>query len=115
MNDGVELKVVPHPEGDPLPDDFEFNSESLETVEIDIPMNEPIKELAEQAGITLSDRDGWWVAYDEDLERLVELAEAAAVAREREACAKLCEITNDGTPYNLTEQCAKAIRARGNT
>jgi hypothetical protein len=47
-------------------------------------MNERIKELVEQAGITLSDRDGWWVAYDEDLERLVELVEAAAVARGRE-------------------------------
>jgi hypothetical protein len=36
-------------------------------------MNERIKELAEQADITLSDRDGWWVAYDEDLERFAEL------------------------------------------
>jgi hypothetical protein len=33
---------------------------------------------------------------------------------EREACAKVCEQTNDGTPYNLAEACAEAIRARGN-
>lgn len=36
-----------------------------------------------------------------------------AIAEEREACAKVCEETDDGTPYNLTEQCAAAIRARG--
>jgi hypothetical protein len=37
-----------------------------------------------------------------------------AVKAEREACAKVCEQTNDGTPYNLAEACAEAIRARGN-
>jgi hypothetical protein len=36
-----------------------------------------------------------------------------AVLAEREACAKVCEQTNDGTPYNLAEACAEAIRARG--
>jgi hypothetical protein len=78
-------------------------------------MNERIKELAEQAGITLSDRDGWWVAYDEDLERFAELVEAAAVAREREACAKLCDEhakeswDQEGGALN----CADKIRARG--
>jgi len=48
-------------------------------------MNERIKELVEQAGITLSDRDGWWVAYDEDLERFAELVrqdEREAIERE---------------------------------
>ena len=34
---------------------------------------------------------------------------------EREACAKVCEQTNDGTPYNLAEACAEAIRARGHS
>ena len=34
---------------------------------------------------------------------------------EREACAKVCEQTNDGTPYNLAEACAEAIRARVET
>jgi len=42
------------------------------------------------------------------------LAFAKLVAEaEREACAKLCEETNDGTPYNLAEECARNIRARG--
>ena len=36
-----------------------------------------------------------------------------SVAAEREACAKLCETTDDGTPYNQAEECAAAIRARG--
>ena len=39
---------------------------------------------------------------------------AALVAeREREACAKVCEGINDGTPYNQAIECADAIRARG--
>ena len=36
----------------------------------------------------------------------------AAVLAENEACAKACEATDDGTPYNLTSECAAAIRAR---
>ena len=35
---GVSLSSVPHPEGDPVPDDHEINPDSLETVEIDIPV-----------------------------------------------------------------------------
>jgi hypothetical protein len=38
---------------------------------------------------------------------------AFVASAEREACAKVCEQTNDGTPYNLAEACAEAIRARG--
>ena len=39
---------------------------------------------------------------------------AALVAEhEREACAKVCEGINDGTPYNQAIECADAIRARG--
>ena len=34
------------------------------------------------------------------------------IAAEREECAKVCEKTDDGTPYNLSEECAAAIRAR---
>jgi hypothetical protein len=36
----------------------------------------------------------------------------AGMMIEREECAKLCEETDDGTPYNLAAECAKAIRAR---
>ena len=70
-------------------------------------MNKRIKELAEQAGL---DHE----VFNDNLLRLYDFAELVR-QDEREACAKLCEITDDGTPYNLTEQCAKAIRARGNT
>jgi hypothetical protein len=51
-----------------------------------------------------------WHCSTQHLMALVE----RVVAEEREACAKVCEQTNDGTPYNLAEACAEAIRARGN-
>jgi hypothetical protein len=44
---------------------------------------------------------------------LCEKLKQLGVEEEREACAKMCEQTNDGTPYNLAEACAEAIRARG--
>jgi hypothetical protein len=47
-----------------------------------------------------------------DLQKLEAFAKLVA-QHEREACAKVCEQTNDGTPYNLAEACAEAIRARG--
>jgi hypothetical protein len=43
----------------------------------------------------------------------ISIAIDTAIFVEREACAKVCEQTNDGTPYNLAEACAEAIRARG--
>ena len=46
---------------------------------------------------------------DEEVLRLVN----SAIEAEREACAKVCEETDDGTPYNLAEECARNIRARG--
>lgn len=69
-------------------------------------MNERIKQLAEQADLLWSERDGWWVAYEDsnDLERFAELIRQD----EREACAKLCE---DEHKLRLAE----TIRARGNT
>jgi hypothetical protein len=51
-----------------------------------------------------------WTVSTPHLVLLVNLA----IEQEREACAKVCEQTNDGTPYNLAEACAEAIRARGN-
>ena len=68
-------------------------------------------------------RDGVWVnpdlkpdevaqavlnALDYNINLLVE----RAVQDEREACARICEGINDGTPYNLTAECAAAIRSR---
>jgi hypothetical protein len=52
-------------------------------------MNERIKALAEQADINLSDRDGWWIAYDEDLERFAELVrqdERERIRQEDQRC-----------------------------
>jgi len=46
------------------------------------------------------------------MDALLSFAKLVA-AKEREACAKVCEQTNDGTPYNLAEECARKIRARG--
>jgi hypothetical protein len=101
---GVQLKSVHHPEGDGVEPDG-VNPESLETVEIEIPMNKRLKELSRQAGFK-----NW--GYDEELERFAELVRAD----EREACAKLCE---EGLPMGMGQtigpmMCAAAIRARGN-
>jgi hypothetical protein len=46
------------------------------------------------------------------MDALLSFAKSVAEA-EREACAKVCEETDDGTPYNLAEECARNIRARG--
>lgn len=68
-------------------------------------MNERIRELAKQANL---DWHKHW--NDDESNRLEKFAELIA-AEEREACAKLCEESNDiGSSYGL----AQAIRARGN-
>jgi hypothetical protein len=44
------------------------------------------------------------------------IVRADAIAGEREACAKVCEsIESDGYPTIEHQECAAAIRARGNT
>ena len=70
-------------------------------------MSKRIKELAEQAELIWSERDGYWKAYGDskDLERFAELIRAD----EREACAKLCEEWGDATSDDLY----KIIKARG--
>jgi len=68
-------------------------------------MNERIKELAEQAGVTMQNI---YPCYERDIERFAELVRQD----EREACAKLCE--EYFTP-NLGKEIAAAIRARENT
>jgi hypothetical protein len=62
---------------------------------------EDIIRMAQETGVTAE--------RVRDLERFAKLV----AQHEREACAKVCEQTNDGTPYNLAEECAAAIRARG--
>ena len=72
-----------------------------------------IKELAEQAGLAYKTADGhYWIDagyVDVHLERFAELVAAA----EREACAKVCEDLHDCEPEHSPDDCAEAIRARG--
>jgi len=87
-------------------------------------MNERYEQLKLMA------KKAWFVFHNErdyahenamlldQLERFATLVEAAAVAREREACAKLCDdllLTGLGIRdwADGTYDCAKAIRARG--
>jgi hypothetical protein len=87
MKDGIALESIAHPEGDPVPDDHEIDPDSLETVEIDIPINERIKELARQAGFNdfPDDKNGVWITdgyWDEQLERFAELVLKEATLKE---------------------------------
>ena len=79
-------------------------------------MREEIIKMAQEAGMRKG-WDGWTTGddpncmypecvYTENLERFFHMAQAA----EREACALICEESNDmGTSYGLAQQ----IRARG--
>ena len=74
-------------------------------------MNEQIKAIAEQAGITF-DSLGASYTYGSLPEFLARFAELVR-QDEREACAKLCE--SEGHRIDASwESCAIAIRARGN-
>jgi hypothetical protein len=74
---GVSLNSVHHPENDGVVPES-LNAESLETAEIEIPMNKRLKELAEQAGLEELG-DGDWCSLNhpdvraEHLERFAEL------------------------------------------
>ena len=77
---------------------------------------ENIINLARQAGLEILSLDGedevgcgdgYHIQTD-----LIERFAALVVEHEREACAKVCEGINDGTPYNLAAECAAAIRSR---
>ena len=50
-----------------------------------------------------------------ELERLVEIARADAIADEREECAVIAETAADCLQNSTFEGVANAIRARGNT
>jgi hypothetical protein len=128
MKDGIALTSIAHPEGDPVPDDHEINPDSLETVEVEIPMNEkeineafdreyeihskdPVYRIIRACGLSTANSDINVVA----LERIVEDIKAA----EREACIKLLEdFSNTGmVPVKDTWRMgliagANAIRGR---
>ena len=67
---GVQLKCAHHPEGDGVVPEG-LNPESLETIEIEIPMNEQLKKLIEQAGLSALLGNNW--LYGEELEEFAEL------------------------------------------
>ena len=54
-------------------------------------------------------RDGFWILTQEELERFANLVRAD----EREACAKVCESQLMRQDVDVRDQCAAAIRARG--
>jgi hypothetical protein len=76
-------------------------------------MNERINQLLKQARTDcsqLGSKPATTVSYDE-LERFAELVRAD----ERGACARACETqADDGRELDVQQQCANAIRARGN-
>ena len=84
-------------------------------------MDERLKELAEQAGLSREfSVSGLWLSDDEELERFAKQVEVEAVAREREACAQICDDEGRIVPITrneiLNKQCYKLadlIRARG--
>jgi len=82
---GVGLNNIHHPEGDGLVLK-DFDPESLEIIDIEIPMNERNLELAAQAGLQqrINDPNEIW-GYRADLELFAELVRQD----EREANAKL--------------------------
>jgi hypothetical protein len=71
-------------------------------------------EMAKEAGLPMGGR-GAVPLWDEEIERLVELARAD----EREGCAKVCDEMRSNTPVGLTSRiealfhAARNIRARG--
>lgn len=65
-------------------------------------------------------REAGWTNYDsqdERFQRFADLVHAEAVAKEREECAKVCDVTVLGDEYltAVINTYAAAIRARGNT
>ena len=107
---GVALTSIHHPKGDGVVPEG-LNPDSLETMEIEIPMN--IKQLAEQAGFEKQTHliDSWECGLKE-LERFADLVRQD----EREAIAALVEA--DGRVHEKAPDAvwaktvAKLIRAR---
>ena len=119
---GVQLKCAHHPVGDGVEPEG-VNPDSLETVEIEIPMNKRLKELARQAGLEEGCVHGDWTSLNwpdvraEDLERFAELVRQD----EREAVrilladqARSYQQTNDFVSFLALSTLDMAIQQRGN-
>ena len=75
-----------------------------------------IIEMARQANLDREPPDEYcraeyWTATFEDLEALIKLA----AAKEREACAEICDDQAGGAYWEGADACANRIRARGQT
>jgi hypothetical protein len=73
---------------------------------------EQIVEMAKEAGCGHEALDLHWVC-PENLEAFAKLVDAKATAREREACAKVCEPQEAHDDPLTAWKIAQAIRARG--
>jgi hypothetical protein len=76
-----------------------------------------IIEMARQAGCPLADMNPMYFTDKQllsMLEAFAKLVAEKAIAKEREACAKLCESLPMQQEIDVRDQCAAAIRARGN-
>ena len=62
-------------------------------------------------------RGGTWSEAMRPLDAYVQRKVERAVKAEREACARLCDeyAKNSSNPMNFAENCAAAIRAKGET
>ncbi len=78
-----------------------------------------IMDMAREAGLVIQDKiNGGTMVSHIGIEPFAALVAEKATAREREACAKVCEelvIEVVGNSALAITQCATAIRARGNT
>jgi len=69
-----------------------------------------IIEMARQAGLAIWDESIQKNTFAYAMPELLETFAKLVAAKEREACAKVCE---DYGTHNITINCAAAIRARG--
>ena len=112
---GVQLKCAHHPVGDGVEPEG-LNPDSLETIEIEIPMNERLKELAEQSGFQKYFLGSGYIVRDQELERFAQLVRDD----EREAMrilladqARSYQQTNDFVSFLALSTLDMAIQQRG--
>lgn len=83
-------------------------------------------EIIEMAKLVIGNyaHEQYWLFFTVELEHFAKLVADVATAKEREACAKVCELESGDGPDNgccptfwneAQEACAAAIRARGET
>jgi hypothetical protein len=74
----------------------------------------PLDRLEQLVALVRADERNLWPAEMEAMERQVNIL-TDALAAEREACAKVCESLPMQQEIDVRDQCAAAIRNRGNT